>query len=82
MSGAIREVFKEVMRGAGRQGWLIGHMDAASRSLEVVLDDLNENARRNPKHELTHSAMRDIIAAQQLIDGVAAKLEKVASGEE
>lgn len=81
MTGAIREVFKEVMRGAGRQGWLLGHMDVAARSIEVVLEDAKENLRRNPKHEVTHAVVEDLTKALSLIDGLSENLEKITAGE-
>lgn len=81
MTGAIREVFQHVMRGSGRMGWMVGHMDIASMGLQVVLDDARENLARNPRHEQTQRAVANLAKAVSLIRETCDELETMGSGE-
>lgn len=80
--GAIRQVFQDVMRGAGRMGWMIGHMDSAAHSIELVLNDARGNLARNPRHKETNDAVNNLTIALKMVLLTADKLEVIASGED
>lgn len=79
--GPVRRLFQDVMSHSAHQGWMIGHMDSAVASLEIVRDDARENLKRAPNHKLSADAERLLTKAINDINGIAARLQSAAAGE-
>ena len=79
--GAIRQLFKGVMTGAARQGWMIGLMDGAVNNLEIVLEDVKEDLVRAPNDKIAGRVVTVLEVAMREIRELSGELGRSASGE-
>lgn len=79
--GPIRTLFQNIMGQSAEQGWMIGMMESAAVSLELVRDEARANLNRVPNDKLSVEANEKLTRAINDIRELAANLERISIGE-